>query len=109
LHHDFLAGLQHFADELRTARAMMMPVMAMAMMLAMAAVTPATVEASASTITATTIVTTATSTAIAVSASAERPLEARTRIATYAGGLAWKFACRFVAGMRRASFAGEQQ
>src|SRR5262249_54730476 len=47
LHHNFLAGLQHFADELGTARAMVMPVMTMSVVLAMAAVSAAaTIEAS---------------------------------------------------------------
>src|SRR5262245_25373550 len=62
LHDDFLAGLQHLADELRTSRTVMMPVMAMAVLLAMAAVTAATIEAPATTaISSTAIMTSAAS------------------------------------------------
>jgi hypothetical protein len=88
LNDDFLARLQHFADELRAPRAVMMPLVAMPLMLAGAAVTTATIEAAASAaisaaVSAAAIVTTATSTAIP--ATAERPLETRAGIAANAG------------------------
>src|SRR5262249_4217088 len=107
LHDDFLAGLQHFADELGTTRTMVVSVMAMSVMLTMATVTTATVKAAAATVPAATIVTTAASPA--VPASPERPLEARAWIAADAGGLTRKFALRLVARMRRTSFAGKQE
>jgi len=86
---------------------MVAAVMSMTMMLAMTTITTATIEAAAATVTATTVVTTATSAAIA--STAERPLEARARIAAYTGGLAREFALRFVAGVRSASFAREKE
>src|SRR5262245_19519679 len=109
LHDNFLAGLQHFADELGAARAMVMPVMAaMPVVLAMAALSAATIEASASAaVSAATIVTPAATTAVA--ATAEGPLEARTGIAAHAGGLAREFALRLGAGVRRAGFTGKKE
>src|SRR5262249_44644933 len=93
LHDNFLAGLQHFADELGAAGALLMPVMAVPGVRAMAAVSAATIEAStAAAISAATIVTPAAPTAIA--SAAEGPLKARTGIAAHAGGLAREFALR---------------
>jgi hypothetical protein len=109
LNDDFLSRLQHFADELRTAWAVMLPVMAMAMMLTMTAVSATTIKASAAAISTPTVVTTAAPTAIAISAPAERPLEARAGIAANAGGLAGEFALRFVAGVWGTSFAGQEE
>ena len=75
-------------------------------MRAVATARSATVEASASAVTPAAIGTAATA---AIPASAERPLEARTGIAADPRGLARKFALRFLAGVRRASFTGQQK
>src|SRR5262249_25738020 len=66
LPHDFLGGLQHFADELRQTRSVMtMTVMPVAVMLALAAaVSAATIETPASAVSATTVGTPAPATSI---------------------------------------------
>jgi len=107
LHHDFLAGLQHFADELGPARAVTVAVMAVTAVLAMAAAGSATIKASTpasavtAAISATVAATIGASASAAVSAAAaERPLEAGTGITADTRRLAWEFALRFLAGMR---------
>src|SRR5262249_19227533 len=111
LNDDFLSGLQHFADELRTARAMMaVAVMAMTM-LGGAAGAPAfeTPTTAAAAITAPVGAATTAAGIVTVSAAAERTLETGARIATDASGLARECALRFSAGMRRTSFAGKKE
>src|SRR5439155_1542935 len=106
------AGLQHFRNELRTARRAGMASL-------IAAVVPRatwptaletrTARASAAIGMSTTTVWTASATTV-TSAAAERPLEARTRIAADTPGVAWEIlrVSRGTANARRTSFAREE-
>jgi hypothetical protein len=117
LHHDFLAGLQHFADELRPARAVAVAVMAVTAMLAMAtAAGAAAIEATSPASAITTAVAAAISAPFGASAPAavsaaasERPLETGTGIAANTRRLARKFALGFLAGVRRPGFTRQEE
>src|SRR5262249_48325752 len=86
LHDDFLAGLQHFGNELRTARR---PVGSREARAAVMTVAMAATTIESATSTATAIGTSATVSAATIPATtAERPLEAGTPAAADAGGVA---------------------
>src|SRR5215475_14157419 len=104
LNDDVLASLQHFADELRTARTgMMMSVTVMATIMTrttgtttiktLPAGTPLAVGAATPSVRTPAAV--AASTATAISAAAERPLETGTWVTADTGGIAWEIFARF--------------
>src|SRR5262249_46863855 len=82
LHDDFLVGLQHFRNELWTARRTIMSAETLAAVMIMAA---AAIESAPAT--ATPVGMPAAVSAVTIPAAAERPLEAGTSTATDAGGV----------------------